>query len=50
VAANYYTINHSPYIYLVDPQGRYALIYDNDKLTDHARMTRDIEHILQTAE
>ena len=46
VAGNYYTVNHSAYIYLIDPQGRYALLYNNDKLTDHARMQADIEHLL----
>jgi protein SCO1/2 len=46
VAGNYYTINHSAYIYLISPEGRFALLYDNDKLADHARMTADIEHLL----
>jgi protein SCO1/2 len=46
VAGNYYTVNHSAYIYLIDPQGRYALLYNNDKLTDHVRMQADIEHLL----
>jgi len=46
VAGNYYTINHSAYVYLIDPAGRFALIYNNDKLTDHARMDADIEHVL----
>ena len=48
VASNYYTIVHSAYVYLIDPEGRYAVLYNNDKLTDHARMEQDIEHILQT--
>jgi protein SCO1/2 len=46
VAGDYYTINHSAYVYLIDPQGRYALLYDNDKLADHARMSADIAHLL----
>lgn len=46
VSSNYYTINHSAYVYLIDPQGRYAVLYDNDKLADHALMSRDIEHLL----
>jgi len=45
-ASDYYTINHSAYVYLINPEGRFALLYDNDKLADHARMTRDIEHVL----
>jgi protein SCO1/2 len=46
VAKNYYTINHSAYIYLIDPHGRFAILYDNDKLADHDRMKQDIEHEL----
>jgi protein SCO1/2 len=46
VAGNYYTINHSAYVYLIDPAGRFAVLYDNDKLADHARMSEDIEHVL----
>jgi len=46
VAGDYYTINHSAYVYLIDPAGQYAVLYDNDKLADHASMTRDIEHVL----
>jgi protein SCO1/2 len=46
VAGDYYTITHSAYVYLIDPQGRFDVIYDNDKLADHARMCADIEHIL----
>ena len=46
VASNYYTVQHSAYIYLIDPEGRFALLYDNDKLADHARMSLDIQRIL----
>jgi len=46
VASNYYTINHSAYVYLIDQEGRFAVLYDNDKLADHERMTQDIRHIL----
>jgi protein SCO1/2 len=46
VAGDYYTINHSAYVYLIDPAGQYAVLYDNDKLLDHASMDRDIEHLL----
>jgi protein SCO1/2 len=46
VAGNYYTINHSAYVYLINPAGRFAVLYDNDKLADHARMSQDIEHVL----
>jgi len=46
VASNYYTINHSAYVYLISPEGRFAVLYDNEKLADHARMSADIEHVL----
>ena len=46
VAGDYYTMNHSAYVYLIDPAGRFAILYDNDKLADHARMAQDIEHEL----
>ena len=46
VASNYYTMNHSAYVYLINPEGRFAVLYNNDKLADHAGMTRDIEHVL----
>jgi protein SCO1/2 len=49
VAGDYYTIIHSAYVYLIDPQGRFAVLYDNDKLSDHARMCADIEHILASS-
>lgn len=48
-ASNYYTINHSAYVYLIDPAGRFALLYNNEKLADHAQMTQDIEHVLASA-
>lgn len=47
VAGDYYTINHSAYIYLIDPEGKFALLYGNEKLADHAKMAGDIEHILK---
>ncbi len=49
VAGNYYTINHSAYVYLIDPNGRFAVLYNNDKLADHVRMSADIEHVLAGA-
>jgi hypothetical protein len=33
-------------VYLINPEGRFAVLYDNDKLADHARMSADIEHVL----
>jgi len=49
VAGDYYTMVHSAYVYLIDPQGRFAVLYDNDKLADHPRMCADIEHILASS-
>jgi protein SCO1/2 len=49
VAGDYYTVNHSTYVYLIDPAGRFAVLYDNDKLVDHARMGDDIAHLLAGA-
>jgi hypothetical protein len=34
---------------MINPQGRFAVLYDNDKLADHARMSQDIEHVLASA-
>jgi protein SCO1/2 len=50
VASNYYTINHSTYVYMIDQEGKFAVLYDNDKLVDHGRMTQDIEHVLAGGE
>jgi protein SCO1/2 len=50
VAGNYYTVVHSAYVYLIDPNGKFALLYSNDKLADHAKMDGDIEHILSGAQ
>ena len=49
VAGDYYTIVHSAYVYLINPEGRFAVLYDNEKLADHARMSQDIEHVLAGA-
>lgn len=50
VTGNYSTIIHSTYVYLINPEGQYAVLYDNDKLADHARMDRDIKHVLAGGE
>lgn len=49
VAGDYYTVNHSTYVYLINPQGRFAVLYNNDKLADHVRMSQDIAHVLASA-
>lgn len=48
-ASDFYTINHSPYIYLINPASKFDVIYDNDKFADISSVTRDIRHELETA-
>jgi protein SCO1/2 len=43
---NDYTVNHSAYIYLINPGGQLELLYDNDKLADTERMVGDIRKVL----
>jgi protein SCO1/2 len=43
---NDYGVNHSAYIYLINPAGQLELLYDNDKLADTDRMIGDIRKIL----
>jgi protein SCO1/2 len=43
---NDYAVNHSAYIYLVNPSGQLELLYDNEKLTDTDRMLGDIRKVL----
>jgi protein SCO1/2 len=41
-----YAVNHSAYIYLVNPSGQLELLYDNEKLADTERMVGDIRKVL----
>jgi protein SCO1/2 len=43
---NDYGVNHSAYIYLINPSGQLELLYDNDKLADTDRMVADIRSVL----
>jgi protein SCO1/2 len=43
---NDYGVNHSAYIYLINPSGQLELLYDNEKLADTDRMVGDIRKIL----
>ena len=43
---NNYGVNHSAYIYLINPAGQLELLYDNDKLVNTDRMVGDIRKIL----
>jgi protein SCO1 len=44
---NDYSVNHSAYIYLVNPAGKLELLYGNEKLTDVQRMVSDIRAVLR---
>jgi protein SCO1/2 len=41
-----YGVNHSAYIYLINPAGQLELLYDNEKLADTDRMVGDIRKVL----
>ncbi len=41
-----YGVNHSAYIYLINPAGQLELLYDNEKLADTDRMVGDIHKVL----
>jgi protein SCO1/2 len=43
---NDYGVNHSAYIYLINPSGQLEMLYDNEKLADTDRMVGDIRKIL----
>jgi protein SCO1 len=43
---NDYGVNHSAYIYLINPAGQLELLYDNDKLAATDRMIGDIRKVL----
>lgn len=46
VAANYYTINHSTYLYVIDAKGKWIALYDYDQLTDIKKIAHDVERFL----
>jgi protein SCO1 len=41
-----YTVNHSTYIYLVNPSGKLELLYDHDKLKETDKIIADIKKVL----
>jgi protein SCO1 len=43
---NDYSVNHSAYTYLVNPSGKWELLYGDDKLADVQRMVADIRAVL----
>ena len=44
---NDYSVNHSAYAYLVNPSGKWELLYGNEKLADVQRMVADIRAVLR---
>jgi len=41
-----YSVNHSAFIYLISPSGKWKLIYNFDQLGDAKKMVQDIEQVL----
>ncbi len=46
-AANSYTVNHSSYLYLIDPAGKFSILYDFHELPESEKIAADIEKILR---
>lgn len=46
IAANYYTINHSTYVYVIGPNGRWIGLYDYDQLHASSRLAIDVQRFL----
>jgi len=42
-----YNVDHSTYTYLIDPAGRFAVLYDDRKLAQPGKMAGDIRQILR---
>lgn len=49
-ASNYYTMNHSSYLYLLDPQGRLAVLYHYEQLPNTKRIAEDVTRLLDASE
>lgn len=46
VANNYYTINHSTYVYVIDAQGKWIALYDYDQLIQSEKIAHDLKRFL----
>ena len=44
---NDYSVNHSAYTYLINPSGKFELLYGNEKLVDVQHMVADIRAVLR---
>jgi cytochrome oxidase Cu insertion factor (SCO1/SenC/PrrC family) len=42
-----YFMNHSAFTYLINPDGKWKLLYDFDQLHDTPRIVADIERVLE---
>jgi protein SCO1/2 len=47
VAANNYTINHSTYVYVIDPAGNFALLYQDKDLIRPEPVIADLEQLIK---
>lgn len=48
-AANYYTMNHSTYLYLLDPQGRLAVLYHYEEIPEAKKIAEDATRLLDSS-
>jgi protein SCO1 len=46
---NAYSVNHSALTYLINPDGRWKLLYNFDQLSDSRKMMEDVEKVLAGA-
>jgi protein SCO1 len=44
-----YSVNHSAFIYLISPDGKWKLLYNFDQLGDATKVVQDIEQVLNGA-
>jgi protein SCO1/2 len=49
VAANYYTINHSTYLYVISPAGEWIALYNYEQLPRTDRILSDVKRFLAAA-
>lgn len=49
-ASDFYTINHSSYVYVIDPAGKFALLYHYEQLPESKRIAHDIAKLLHDSD
>ncbi|MEI6350237.1 MAG: SCO family protein [Verrucomicrobiota bacterium] len=47
-ATTAYSVTHSAYVYLIDPEGKLAVLYRFEQLADASKMAGDMEEILKS--